>query len=560
MKIDINQFKDLKEQIYNPKMWGKELFIVFDYEAGTGKSLFAQRYIGEMTKKQQHKVLYVQRFSRDEELNNTADTINDYAGKNVAVAYTSKDYTDKQANQKKLRAINSQVLCITHKMYSQICKGEHKELSNNRDILIIDEYPDLVEKISISQSDLTRLWFDYGHSEIEKVVTMLRDRLKGDSVLTINHEIKYHSFESVEYDYIKKAMIHAMDSIEKQEHKAILQKCVKLLNNGGYAYEGGFHTYDDSIDFVMLKNNIILDANAGFDHRYEMSNKFVVRKQEKMFEYANSRVHHIDVNTTKKALSKYVDFAGKVLETVQLEQRKGVLFVTDKANKDELNDCILRHYSNVGETIEEIEETLECKISVDYFGNIIGVNTYRDYETVVIMKTPNYDYLTYVLTGMLYKSKDGLSVESIRPFQDDEIETLRKTIVAGEIYQAIKRINRDNSQSAEIFVFSDSQEAVELVVKQLPNVSYTKSSMEVSNKRKDYDASSRLDGSAVTEVQEILTEALKAGVERIKKKEIREQVGVTKSYFPKVLNKLTPFLTKHNISIDVRELIFDKSA
>ncbi|WP_067929606.1 hypothetical protein [Alicyclobacillus shizuokensis] len=124
--VDKNYFAELREQITNRQKWDAEHFIVFDHEAGSGKTRQALRIIGEMTRDSDHRVLWVQLFSDERKrLDATADTINEYAGKFVAVAV---DGEDTRTTPKKQRLIGVQVLVITHRMYAQICKGEHKEL------------------------------------------------------------------------------------------------------------------------------------------------------------------------------------------------------------------------------------------------------------------------------------------------------------------------------------------------------------------------------------------------------------------------------------------------
>ena len=46
--INIDYFKELEEQIISEKLWNSEKFIVFDHEAGTGKSRYTQQLLGEM--------------------------------------------------------------------------------------------------------------------------------------------------------------------------------------------------------------------------------------------------------------------------------------------------------------------------------------------------------------------------------------------------------------------------------------------------------------------------------------------------------------------------------
>lgn len=147
----LNYFDDLREQIMNKEKWDRDRFHVFDYEAGTGKSRNSKQYIGEMTKVYFYRVLYVQRFIRDNELNQTVALINEHAGREVALAFTGDDT---KSNKRKNQAKEAQILCISQRMFSEICRGNHPELIDNRNTLIIDEYPDLLEKIAVSERDI----------------------------------------------------------------------------------------------------------------------------------------------------------------------------------------------------------------------------------------------------------------------------------------------------------------------------------------------------------------------------------------------------------------------
>lgn len=79
-------FEDLKSQLKDKSKWNNSVFKVFTYEEGLGKSRNTQRFLAEIN----DKTLYVQKFSKDNALDNTASYINEIAGKEVAVAFTSK--------------------------------------------------------------------------------------------------------------------------------------------------------------------------------------------------------------------------------------------------------------------------------------------------------------------------------------------------------------------------------------------------------------------------------------------------------------------------------------
>ncbi|MGO4276593.1 hypothetical protein AB4Z22_43345, partial [Paenibacillus sp. TAF58] len=90
----------------------------------------------------------------------------------------------------------------------------------------------------------------------------------------------------------------------------------------------------------MLKNNIILDANAGFDYRYRMSEIFRVMNQEKTFDYTSSQLIHFDLNTTKQELKKYINLQKKLFEQNVIEEGRSILIVTDKDSVKEWQDAI----------------------------------------------------------------------------------------------------------------------------------------------------------------------------------------------------------------------------
>ncbi|KZB89817.1 hypothetical protein A2U94_19495 [Bacillus sp. VT 712] len=52
-------------------------------------------------------------------------------------------------------------------------------------------------------------------------------------------------------------------------------------------------------------------------------------------------------------------------------------------------------------SLPDIITQLGVQQSIDYFGNLIGKNDYRLMDTVIVLKTPNFNYETYVLDKLL---------------------------------------------------------------------------------------------------------------------------------------------------------------
>ncbi|CAM3052292.1 DEAD/DEAH box helicase family protein [Paenibacillus sediminis] len=556
-------FEELKEQIINPEKWRKDQFVVFNHEAGTGKSTKTFKILEEMKHDPSNKVLYVQRFIKDDLLDKTVEEINRNAGKRkIAYGFSSKNTT--QTHIKKTLP-EYQVLCITHNMYIQICKGEHQELIKDRHTLIIDEYPDLLEKITISREDAASLlWYSSepeftAIGKIAKMLQSLKDRYLDVSWL---NEMICLDLNNGKYEEYRSSIASALANIsgkKDKKHKEvqqILRKCQHLFTNGGFLHEGGFHTFDESHRFAMLENNIILDANGGFDYRYALSDQFVVKHQEKMYDYANQTFYHVNVKTTKTALKKDVNFERDALVKISFSGKRGILFVTQLDSRERVGNAICQHLSDYGNDIAEIEKNLNCQIKIAHFGSIIGVNDYRDFDCVVVLKTPNYDYLTYALTYLYYRTMDNNIIENIEMYRHEQVENIRKTAIAGEMYQAIKRINRDNSQSAEIYVFSDSKEVIELVLSQLPNIKYFEKTMSTVKQEVLTDSDKVKGESDSSKLQKILIEVKGNGESFIKKKELSDRLGKSIKNLAKLLKREELFLKTNNMINTGQKIIF----
>ncbi len=552
-------FQELREQILdNKNKWDNEHFIVFNHEAGTGKSRTTHRILGEMTKEYDYRVLYVQLFVKNDELTNTVNAINKYAGKDVACGIAGDDIRKKNQRQ---RAVESPILCVSHRMYQMICQGEHRELVKNRDILIIDEYPNLVEKVTFNCQDIGDLFVSNvgdGCQEIDELARMLRQLVcENRKKCKTNTEMVFLDFQSVEYERYKAVATKLLKSSSSdKEQIERLKKVQQILENGAYFYEGGLHTFDSSNELLLLKSNLILDAN-GFDFKYQLSNKFILKKQDKFYDYSHSQFFHYVVDTSKTGLSKYINFNQRVLNEISFEGCKGVLFITDKQNKQALEREIEYHFSNYGDNLKEIENNLGCKIRVDYHGNLKGVNYYRTFDMVVVIKSPIFDFLAYGLTNFFYKSKDKIPVGNISVFEDEDIEKIRKTSIAGELYQGMKRINRDNSQSAKYYVFCNNQDVIDIVVEQFPGIQYVRRELVVEKKRVEDVKPEQAENPKVAEVKKLLLEYRQSGLKSIKKQELREAVGIRhKSNFTKLLHSLEKFLSDNFIIAKGQHLIF----
>lgn len=555
----MDYFKELKAQITNKELWDKNQFLVFDYEASSGKSTNTFKYVGDMTKTEPYRVLYVQRFLKDDELAKTVATINERAGRRVAESFTGEDA---KKVKRRSNAKEAQVLSITHKMYISFCKGNHEELWKDRNILIVDEYPDLLERVTLSKEEIGYLWmmeYLYKDSFLKTIVYSMRKRLMEieiKSKVEKRNELIFIEFDDQEFVQIRDRIPSITDSVSGTKEKGILGKIEQVLTNGCYFYEGAFHTFNNKIQMLLLDNNIILDAN-GFDYRYTLSKKFQVKQQPKIYDYTPSTLNHIEIKTSKKKLSSQINLPEKTFHAILPEQMGKTLFISDKENKADIEKKLKEYLLNRYD-LEKVKLMMIEKFKTDYFGNIIGVNSYRDFDDVVIMKTPNYDYLAYALTYMYYRMNDQLSVGNVPVFQHEEVEKIRKTVIAGEIYQAIKRVNRDNSRVSNMYVLTDNQEVVDLVLAQLPGIRYKKINMQanIKNETKNGTKTVKKFDQQVEGTKRVIMDAKSSGAIYIQKKAIREEIGISdKSNFSKIMRAIQGFLEVNGFDMNGQKII-----
>lgn len=561
-------FEELRQKIVNKDNWSKESFTVFPYEAGSGKSRESQRFLGEMTKDFNYKAIYVQRFIKDNLLEETVNRINKFAGREVVVGITGEDNKKKNGLNK---AKEAQIIVCSHSMYKQFCRGLHPELLKEREILIIDEYIDLVERVSITIEEVSSLWCSFDLYKQGKEMIALAEILKEkyyhySTLLNVvnKQEIYYLDFEDSIYTTYKRAIKSLITSVHNQAQKRLLIKIQQLLKNGGLFYENNFHTFED-ISFGLLQNNVILDANGNFDATYKLNQDiFQVKNQPSVFDYSQTVLKHFNINTSKGQLEKYLNFYEKMLGEIEFNKGSKILFVTEKNSVSTVQKALLTKFAYIGDKIEELEAFFDIKFEIEYFGNIIGRNNFRDFDIVVILKTPNYSYLDYTLKYFYLQTLSGKPMENICIFENQDVEAIRKTAVAGEIYQAIKRINRDMKKNAQIYLFCDSNEEVDIVMQQLENVQYVKQKIQCEEKRKKYDNAKREEQSKLVaranRIQEVLLECINANIVSIQKQDVGKRGGITnKHQLSNVIRYLAPFLTTHQIENVGQRFIFKQS-
>ncbi|WP_026673979.1 hypothetical protein [Alkalihalobacterium bogoriense] len=558
--VDRHYFNDLEQQLKDVSQWDGSIISAFNNEAGSGKSHFSFDTFADIAVNTEHKILYVQRFKRNEALVQTVNEINKHAGEKVAdfidgdINKVTRNKRKKSKREKKLKA---KVLVITHKMYSKICKGEYSDIIEGREILVIDEFFDPVERVTVTEQDIKELWYEAGRFTNQALIETLAKELRDLLELHIenprnNKKIPFIDFPKDKYDSYKEILQEflILKDTKAKEEIVFAEKILKILENGCRYYNKAFHTFDNHLKFKLLNNNIVLDANAGFDYRYQLSKFFHVRPQDKFFSYENSIFTHYKVNTSKLALSKNSNLFELALKVLPLDFKDKTLYVVDKESVDKLKNELHNFLKCLQKSEDEIETIMNEMIEIDYFGNLIGENNYRDFSKVVTLKTPNYDYLSYVLQYDYFKGSEEKQ-EDIEIFKHEGVERIRTTNILGEIYQALKRINRDNSRPAEYIVFTSNDLVVDQLIHEFPNIQVERKEIEIADET-DIEIKKENKQTEMNirrnKIKEYLLQCKEAGKSEVSKQEIKDAIDYHDAKnFSKLLNPLKVFFDQHGM-------------
>lgn len=198
-----------------------------------------------------------------------------------------------------------------------------------------------------------------------------------------------------------------------------------------------------------------------------------------------------------------------------------------------------------------------------YFGNITGSNKWYDKKHIAIIQTHNLSDVDYILKYLHYSRKyidqnitlatkcNGVRGRKIYSFKSKKLENIRVHWIASEIYQAIKRINRNMIYNSEVLIFMNNDDIINLIQKQMKNCKVITVEIQddtfqfVKTRQDNYFDELKRDSYAskfitlIAEIQDGKHEDLFDHKGRLSKKTIRDYLGIKTSgnFSNKVLNK-----------------------
>ncbi|MCM3068553.1 hypothetical protein NKR17_05670 [Priestia flexa] len=147
---------------------------------------------------------------------------------------------------------------------------------------------------------------------------------------------------------------------------------------------------------------------------------------------------------------------------------------------------------------------------------------------------------------------------SFSVFKNRDVEAIRLSSIAGEIYQAVRRVARDNPNTVRIYVVNDNQDVMNMVREQMPNIQYYMHQIHL-NKSADSEKQKvqSLKSAKVKMAKEIIIKSKESGDPFINKRDIRVKLDIKSSpNFTQILSELETFLDVNKIENIGQKLVF----
>lgn len=570
--------EEQKRQLKHEIIYGKNsgYFSVFDIEAGCRKTRTTERALVDLYKNGK-KAIFVRRTDNDcrESMNN----INNLAGIDIAFAYNNEDVPVTTTSRVNSYLPNIPIVIITHQKYTVLMKdvGKRKLFAKNRSTLVIDEFLLTINVISIGSSDIETYKTLFKNDNIlsqsfEKAMhqpidflTVWNKESNERKFITLTDKSPSKDFNmlikliraNVTNDLLKEWREKIRCSVEPIPNLNLVlldDICtVKILCEHILEYKQLFtgmclysdkklYTTDKRYNYWFLDNNIMLDASGELQIAYSLnSEEFALQHCEKVLDHSHWKIINIPVTTTTAVKDKILNFYDVVNH--ELKKYGSDILVVGKKNEMGL--------------IGVPEE------NKGYFGNITGSNQWFDKKNVAIIQTHNLSDVDYILKYLHYAKEsieeafpltckcNGRAAKRIYSFTDKRLEKIRVHWIASEIYQAVKRVNRNMRYDTDVLIFINNNDVIELLKSQMKNCSIEvldfNNDMFIMEKSKqdDYVETLKQDSHAadfinfLAEIQNGKHPEFIDNQYRIPKVKVREYLGIKSSgnFSNKVLNK-----------------------
>jgi hypothetical protein len=207
---------------------------------------------------------------------------------------------------------------------------------------------------------------------------------------------------------------------------------------------------------------------------YKISPYFDLKSSERIVSHHNTTIHWAHVTTSGYALKHKEGLVENLFQSMLLELKpndKVLVLATE---------FYLENYKHMLSSHRKMLSENDIKIEMENFQGMRGKNNWKDYNKCFVLHTPSLGFPYYVFAYKLYGlewadlTNEDLYTQKIARyygFTNNEIlEGLKQTDIASTIYQGIKRINRNNSLKADVYIANNNDPVMNNLFNQLMNV------------------------------------------------------------------------------------------
>jgi len=525
---------------------GEKIFKVISVEAGLGKSLQTnitiRNHLNEfLTDRSPRNFLIVKKFKED--IEETVRFIQKYPGDKDVLGITSDNWSTEWVNKlDELKEIR--VIVISHARYMLLClQDEHRLVfSEGRHTLVMDEklqFPSFTFSAQ-TYKDVQTFIPPELDSDYIRISTPFLKMIKQQKHLHDPNKCSIVS-EKIEVDRLEEFQEKIMANSNSIRNREMINSYLDTLKIISSSDSLVYHaqriaTFDKRQQMWGLKNNIILDASADLDYTYRISSLIKLHKYKEIVKHNKSIIHRVNFNAGKQSIhNNKTEYFAKLCSLIaqNKEENDKILIVCLKVHKQLLIDeFIARGITSIGVGNDYNNE----EIAINWFGNLVGKNLYKDFNKCWIVGTPNIpleahvvDYFRYKGSDVLFKKGNTIEIQKGR-FKNTELKSLQVSHLVSEIYQSLKRIQRNVLPNAEYYIVNSDEAVYEKVVKKMYGVrrgNVIELGINKIDKRKEFKNS---------KIDELVKHLKQLPKGQHRKKDIREKLGFTVSNFGRYLN------------------------
>jgi len=529
---------------------GENEFNVFNFEAGLGKSYTVDKVLSDCVidwdiKK---KFLIVKRFN-EESVKSLEFIEHDFVQNSIAITYENwKEW------QCKLEDLQWQkVIFISHQRYIALCEDDamREVFSKNRDVLIIDEKVNFpvytfndnryIEIFGILPNGL--------RDSLAKVCKPLNEFIEMQKTLKNTNKIipnKFNIHPLTLRNFINEVQVaidnYTIQDLDKRLTIINFVKELEFFYSSQCIYNSGnISTYNPKHRHWGLKNNIILDASAGIDGVYSCNpNKYSLVKQSRIIDHKDCRFNVIKFNSSKTKVNTYSEQYFKEMAERIVATKKADDFILIVGHKDfakRIHEQLIQIYDENSIWIDKRDKKndpdyADQPIAISWYGNLIGKNWAEGFTQCWLVSTPNIPLEQYLI-HFLHYSDDKIGNKSTKVhrgrYRNHFFNDIQRGYIASEMYQSLKRIQRNPMPKGEFFITVEDEEIIEMVLSQIKNAEVSDEiELEFMKKIREEKEKQKQENKQPDQVDRFIEYIMKLGKGRYKKSEIASELKISK--------------------------------